>query len=239
VSPGFRSRWKRWVVIAAAIGIVATAVWAQRRYSDIAALQDGVARSWEITFNVWGKPPTLPEFIDEFAALKYTERYVSTHGTSNLHALHLERFRGLFRGRITTIAIHYPIHFEPGIGAALRRFRHLETLSIEENSDDTSTLGSTADELIDAVVDAKSLRTLSLMAVWLTDDHVRRVGEMRQLEELTLGYGRFGGAALEALAKIPSLKKIDVSEALSLSAEETKTFASAHPRIKVIPPPTT
>jgi hypothetical protein len=224
------------VALAAVVLCVLAATWGAKRYRDIAALQNCIHRSYEITYNEWGKPSLLPKFIDELANKHFEKRHGSTRGTTNLDTLSLERFRGMFRGRITKLEIHYPTGFNPGIGAALKRFRHVRSLTIGDEGSLLSTADPKVyDELLDAVSKMGQLEQLELTGEWVTDAHVRRLGLLKRLEKLKVG-GELSIAIFDTLGSLPALTECDLSYNYFITPEQAKQFAGQHPGIKVTLP---
>src|SRR3954451_846157 len=89
--------------------VIALAV---RRIADVAAIQNSVARDWEITFNEGGRPRILPAYPEAKAEDLLYRLIGPEHDPllpgerANRTEVWHERFRSLFRGRITAIEIH-------------------------------------------------------------------------------------------------------------------------------------
>ena len=131
-------RRTRQLVFAALVVLGVCGYLAISRMLAIAAVQNALERDWEINFNDGGRPRILPARID--AAVNSLIYRLTTPGREplflgekpNRDNVWRARFRGLFRGRITSMEIYYPGRLRGDLGAVFARFPALRRLTIEE-----------------------------------------------------------------------------------------------------------
>lgn len=206
-----RKAWWRFLPVAA---LALLGLPAAKRLGDILAVENAVARDWEMSIG-WGgtsspdgRPTMLPAFVDAAAKAWFDWRYAATFGydgsqpvkTRNRGLVYHERFRALFRGPIEEIHIGYPESFRGDLGAALARFPRLRRFSIIENEDSGPTEA-------DWTLLCARLRTLP------------------NLEEIELGGSWITDAAITPLSGHPTLRSITISEG-RLTSECAKTFTA-------------
>ncbi len=95
------------------------------RYQRVAAVQKSLGRSWEITWNVWGKPDNLPKYIDHRIAKNLERKFGHTRGGTNIDTILLARYRAIFSGPIKVIQIYYFVNFDGQLGEALSKFKQI------------------------------------------------------------------------------------------------------------------
>lgn len=179
-----------------ALAFIAILLWKPiKQARDVAAVQESLDRAWEITFESGSRPTRMPEFLDKAASEVTSWIFAETGGYNgstpargrNRDDIHLERFRGLFRGPIEFVGIYYPEGFHGDeLGAALARFEYLRRLAIFENEDSVPT-----------------------EADWTT--LCARLRTLPHLEEIELGGAQITDAALSRLAGHPGLRVVEIS----------------------------
>src|SRR5687768_13269425 len=123
-------RIKRWLMLLGLM-ILALMVFAMvQRVMAVAAVQNAIERSYEITFDSDGRPQALPPALDRAAEAFFEYAFRETWGATNRHIIHRERFRSLFRGPIREIHVYYPTAFRGDLGAALARFPQLRNVTV-------------------------------------------------------------------------------------------------------------
>lgn len=229
-------KWFRRALVAILVIVLVLGFRMADRYSDVAALQESMTRNYEITFNSWGKPALLPEFIDQFAKKQIDRKHGATHGTTNLDALTIERFRSMFRGSIWSIEINYPEGFRRGVGDAVAEFPILETLVINDGGTDANSYDDVAvAELFGAIAELGALESLQLNGIWVTSERLTTIGALAELRRLTIGDCDLTLACFEWIRSLPKLESLDLSSAF-LDTDALLEFARANPQIKVIHP---
>ena len=85
-----------------------------------------------------------------------------------------------------------------------------------------------------------SLKTLNLDRVGspsdnvvLTDDGVKQLASLENLESLHLGNAQIGKAAMESLAALKKLKRLDIPFCQKVSAEDVENLTAALPELHV------
>ena len=148
----------------------------------------------------------------------------------------LERVRGIFRGKITYLGIHYPEDFTAGIGPALAQFSSLRQLTIYDDGGRPGADPHALDELFAAIAEMGSLTHLNLSGEWVTDSRLAKLGSMPTLEHLALGGSAITPLSLSWIDTLPALKTLDLTETYAIPSAPVSEFARAHPGVKVTAP---
>lgn len=193
---------------------------------DLIAVQEAVARDWEIDYGYGSvhtphsRPAALPALLDDAAEAWLDWVYRDTRGytagrhavkTRNRNSVYHDQFRALFRGSIEEIHIYYPESFRPELTTALARFPQLRRFSLVENE----STGPTEAEWMHLCTGLRALpqlEELELCGYWLTDEAIAPLAEHPGLRSIVISEGRLSAASSATFASIPRLKSLNLGE---------------------------
>lgn len=202
-----RKLYVAFLVTALVIGLIYSA---RYRIGSIAAVQNALERDWEISFDAGDRPKALPTTLD-IAADDIIRRLLGPEPDPlflaqkpNRADVWHERFRGLFRGRITEMEIYYPGRLRDDLGAALRRFPALRRLKIQEadfSASDWSYVFAGLHHL-------PHLEKLEIGGHALRDSTIERLANQRSIRKITITTGRLGTESVETFRRLPNLNEL-------------------------------
>lgn len=197
----------RHLVIAAVAALAACCYLAVQRVSNIAAIQDALERDWEISFNGDECPRALPHWLDD-AAESLIRRVIGPEPKRpflcqklNRDIVWHERFRALFRGRITQIEVFYPGRLRDDLGAALARFSSLQRLVIHRPGFSDSDWAY----VFAGLHQLRHLEGLEIGSYELRDSTIEPLAGQASLRRVEVTLGKLGTGSIDTFSKLPKL----------------------------------
>ena len=186
---------------------------AARRVTSVAAIQDSLERDWEINFNAGERPRLLPSRVDA-AAQSLIQRILGPEPEHlflgqkpNRDTVWCERFRALFRGRITEMEIYYPGRLRHDLGSALARFSALRRLTIHEAGFSDSDWAY----VFAGLQRLPHLEELEIGSYEFRDSTIEPLANQRSLRRISITLGRFSTECVETFRQMPKLTELDLS----------------------------
>ncbi len=181
-----------------------------QRVAKVAAIQDALERDWEINFNDGGLPSVLPAFLDRAAEntiirmlgpqrepLYFAEK-------ANRETVWQERFRALFRGRITVMEIYYPGRLRADLGSALAQFPNLRRLEIHKpDFSDNDWAGIFA-----GLHRLNRLEELEIGGYELRDSTIAGLADQPSVRQVSITIGKLSTECVETFRRLPRLTKL-------------------------------
>ncbi|MEO8351267.1 MAG: hypothetical protein ABI680_06010 [Chthoniobacteraceae bacterium] len=190
--------------------VAVTGGWGVRRVAKVAAIQDALERDWEINFNDGALPSALPTSVDCAAenaiiwmlgppreTLYFAEK-------ANRETIWQERFRALFRGRITVMEIYYPGRMRDDLGSALAQFpnlRHLEIHKPDFSDNDWPGVFAGLHRL-------HQLEELEIGSYELRDSSIRGLANQQSVRQVSITIGKLSTECVETFRRLPRLTKL-------------------------------
>ena len=207
-------------------------------YYRVAAVQNTLARNWEITFGKEGRPDAMPKILDDKVQGLLGDKE-NRWGEQIPYVVYRERVRAMFRGRIEEVHIYYPVDIRGDLGAALLHFEGLRKLTFFENEEHLPTEASYK-LLCQRLRSAMNLEELELGGGQLTSDVIAPLAGHPKLNRLKISYScRLTTDVLKTLKTLPALTILELKDIYGHDEEEWKSpalharFREALPGVKL------